>query len=107
MSGYLRECSVCGTRYVALAEEPAGQPICSGCRLVAPPDGRQRGLVKWFSRSKGYGFITPTDGPELFLHKSGMQPGQPLPGAGQLVEYRIDQGRRGAQAMDVQILSGD
>ncbi|MGQ9767917.1 MAG: cold shock domain-containing protein [Anaerolineae bacterium] len=74
------------------------------CRRLAPPPGRQRGLVKWFSRARGYGFITPADGPEVFLHRSGFASGQPLPRAGQLVEFTLSHGARGAQAEDTVIL---
>lgn len=29
---------------------------------------RQNGTVKWFSDVKGFGFITPDNGPDLFVH---------------------------------------
>lgn len=29
---------------------------------------RQKGTVKWFNDEKGYGFITPESGPDLFVH---------------------------------------
>ncbi len=29
---------------------------------------RQKGTVKWFDDTKGFGFITPESGPDLFLH---------------------------------------
>ena len=31
-----------------------------------------RGKVKWFSDSKGYGFISQTDGPDVFVHHSNI-----------------------------------
>ena len=29
---------------------------------------RQTGTVKWFNDEKGYGFITPQSGDDLFVH---------------------------------------
>jgi len=31
------------------------------------------GIVKWFSGQKGYGFITKTDGRDIFVHYSGIE----------------------------------
>ncbi len=74
------------------------------CQRLAPGPGRQRGLVKWFSRARGYGFITSTQGAEVFLHKSGLAPDQPCPRVGQLVEFALSHGARGVQAEDSVIL---
>ncbi len=76
------------------------------CRKLAPAAGRQRGIVKWYSRGKGYGFISPAQGADVFLHKSGLRPEQ-TPCAGQLVEFSITHGPRGVQASDVEILHTD
>ncbi len=74
------------------------------CQRLAPGPGRQRGLVKWFSRAKGYGFITTSQGAEVFLHKSGLAADQPFPRAGQLMEFALSHGARGVQAEDAVIL---
>jgi CspA family cold shock protein len=76
------------------------------CHRLAPAAGRQRGIVKWYSRGKGYGFISPIEGPDVFLHKSGLRPDQ-APCVGQLVEFSITHGPRGIQASDVAILLMD
>jgi CspA family cold shock protein len=101
-------CATCGTPFIWTPQEQRAGPIrptlCPACRLIAPPAGRQRGVVKWFNRSKGFGFITAADGPEVFIHKSGLAPGQPLLRTGQLVEYALQHASRGAQAVDVREL---
>jgi CspA family cold shock protein len=100
-------CDECGTAYLSAPAEPAAgmAPRCPMCRLVAPAGGRRRGVIKWYSRSKGYGFITPSDGPEVFLHKSEIGPGQTALRAGQLVEYLPVAGPRGIQAEQVSLLA--
>lgn len=103
----LIKCAECGTVFVWAHHESADMPrpaLCPMCRHLVPPPGRRRGLIKWFSRAKGYGFITPIDGPEVFLHRSGLVEGQPFPRAGQLVEFDLGHGPRGAQAEQVRVL---
>ena len=36
-------------------------------------DKRQSGTVKWFNDEKGFGFITPESGPDLFVHFRAIQ----------------------------------
>lgn len=100
-------CTECGIDFVWTIQEQsdaAAPGRCPMCRLLAPPPGRARGLVKWFSRSKGYGFITPVSGPELFVHKSALAPDRPALCAGQLVEFAVVETARGRQAAAVVVL---
>lgn len=63
---------------------------------------RIHGVVKWFSAEKGYGFITPDDGPDVFVHYSAIQSsGYRKLEAGEKVEFEITEGPKGKQASDV------
>jgi cold shock protein len=99
-------CAECGTPFIWTPSEQRSAHTtrperCPACQIVAPAPGRQRGVVKWFNRSKGFGFITAAEGPEVFVHKSGLISNQPLLRTGQLVEYTLQHASRGAQAVDV------
>ena len=95
------KCAECGTPFVPLTKTQPSR--CPMCERIAPGPGRKRGVVKWYSRGKGYGFITGVDGADVFLHKSGLREEQ-APRAGQLVEFAVGHGPRGAQAVDAEIL---
>ena len=61
-----------------------------------------RGKVKWFNNQKGYGFITPENGKDVFVHHSVIQgEGYKSLEEGQEVEFEIEQGPKGAQAVNV------
>jgi CspA family cold shock protein len=60
------------------------------------------GTVKWFSPEKGYGFITPEDGPDVFVHFSALQgEGYRNLEENQKVEFDVTQGPKGPQAANV------
>jgi cold shock protein len=63
----------------------------------------EQGTVKWFNDAKGYGFITRQNGEDVFVHFSAitakgfrsLQEGQP-------VQFTVQKGPKGWQAVDVQ-----
>ena len=61
-----------------------------------------KGTVKWFSNQKGYGFITPENGKDVFVHFSSLQmDGYKTLKEGDTVEFEINQGPKGEQAVNV------
>ena len=61
-----------------------------------------RGKVKWFSNQKGYGFITPESGNDVFVHHTAIQgEGYKTLEEGQEVEFEIEKGPKGEQAKNV------
>ena len=64
---------------------------------------RQTGTVKWFNDAKGFGFITPESGPDLFVHFRAIQTqGFKSLKEGQKVTFTVVQGQKGLQADAVQ-----
>ena len=61
------------------------------------------GTVKWFSATKGYGFITPdAGGKDLFVHHSAIQvEGYKTLDDGQAVSYEVGEGQKGPCANNV------
>lgn len=58
-----------------------------------------RGTVKWFNNQKGYGFITPESGADVFVHHTAIQDeGFKSLEEGQEVEFEIVTGPKGKQA---------
>jgi len=67
---------------------------------------RETGTVKWFNRSKGYGFIVRENGPDVFVHYSAIRgEGFRNLNEGDKVEFNVEANARGPQATDVVNLS--
>lgn len=64
------------------------------------------GTVKWFSAEKGYGFISQAGGADVFVHYSSIQSnGYRTLEEGQQVEFEVQEGRKGLQAVNVRAVS--
>eukprot|EP01034_Spumella_vulgaris_P044587 gene44587-55481_t len=64
---------------------------------------RQTGTVKWFNDEKGFGFITPQSGDDLFVHFKAIQSdGFKSLKEGQQVSFIATRGQKGMQAEEVQ-----
>jgi cold shock protein len=109
-------CTRCGVVFLWPVEEqrqavtlaqgedaPAEPELCPGCRRLAPAPGRERGLVKWYSSRKRYGFIVRADASELFAHRTQLT-GIGRLQEGDLVEFGVQEGDKGAMAIQVHLL---
>jgi CspA family cold shock protein len=66
---------------------------------------RESGIVKWFDNSKGYGFIQRDSGGDVFVHYSAiLGAGFRSLAEGQRVEFDVEEGVKGPQAQNVNIV---
>jgi len=62
----------------------------------------EKGTVKWFNGSKGYGFITREEGEDVFVHYNAIEgDGYKSLDEGDQVQFEIAQGPKGLQATNV------
>ena len=63
---------------------------------------KERGIVKWFNESKGYGFIERPDGKDLFVHYKEIRGKL---NQGDQVEYELGQASKGPCACKVRVVA--
>lgn len=60
------------------------------------------GTVKWFNESKGYGFISQEEGPDVFVHYSSItMDGFKTLTEGDMVNFEVEEGPKGLKAINV------
>jgi CspA family cold shock protein len=64
------------------------------------------GKVKFFNEEKGFGFIEPQEGKDVFVHISKIEGNQNLQD-NQKVSFEVQDGERGPMAVDVKILADE
>jgi len=63
------------------------------------------GIVKWFSDKKGYGFIEQEEGPDVFVHHTGIDAtGFKSLNEGDRVSFDVEDGQKGPAAANVKVL---
>ncbi len=60
-----------------------------------------KGTVKFFNSTKGFGFITPENGNDIFFHISEIQGTEPKDG--DTVEYEVGESKKGPCATNVKV----
>lgn len=74
-------------------------------RTVRVKGPREAGVVKWFNANKGFGFITRSNGDDVFVHYRAIRgEGHRTLREGQQVEFSLKRGDKGLQADDVQMV---
>ena len=87
---------VAGLEEIKVVDKPAPKKAAAGQRT---------GTVKWFSSSKGYGFVAPDGGgDDLFLHISGLLDPTPAPRQGDRLAFDVEQSAKGPRAVNARVI---
>ena len=63
-----------------------------------------KGIVKWFNDNKGFGFIEQDNGPDVFVHHTGIRAnGFKSLTEGDQVSFDVEQGPKGLRAVNVTV----
>jgi cold shock protein len=90
----------------APAAAPKSDDFTIAAVLVDTDDGRETGRVKWFNRTKGFGFIIRDSGGEVFVHHRNIRgSGRRSLKDGELVRFTVTPHDKGLQAEQVSVTS--
>lgn len=93
---------VSNTKATFLRKRARKQQARTNAPVATRPGPKETGSVKWFSSSKGFGFITRDNGEDIFVHfRSISGDGHRILREGQKVEFAVTEGSKGLQAEDV------
>lgn len=92
----LRVCSICNKWHLKLGT----------VKIFLKEDVTMaNGIVKWFNERKGYGFIQQEEGPDVFVHHTGINAsGFKTLNEGDRVTFEIEQGNKGPAAINVTVV---
>lgn len=108
-------CKDCGKKFIYRVEEQRQQAstgieliapdLCSDCRReedVTP--GLRPGIIKWYKEEKHFGFVTQSDGSDVFFHRSGVDDNAAeMLNENVPVWYEVIKTERGLQAINIHI----
>jgi CspA family cold shock protein len=78
---------------------------CPTCFLAEGPLPKLRGVVKWFSSRKHYGFIATEEGEDAFFHENQfVVDNSTMPREGQDVRFHLQYPIKGPEALNVELV---
>jgi CspA family cold shock protein len=79
--------------------------LCPTCFLKDKPFPKQRGVVKWFSPRRGYGFVIIDSGEEAFFHQEQLlEHSDQTLRQGQTVRFHLHYPPKGPEALNVELV---
>ena len=97
---------VSSDRYSTGRPRRGGRSRRATAQRVVPSGPKVKGKIKKLVRERGFGFVRGDDGREVFLHRSGLGPvDYDSLSEGDVVEYVVQEGPRGARAENVRAIS--